>query len=367
MARPGKRIGAPVALALVVACGSSSSGTQADIDSGASGADASTDASDDGEPSDAAQDVASDIASGHDGALEGGAHDGAADGSTSDGGGSVPALIEGYWYWGYSGPTVAETRSNAPAANYIAWFAAVGTGAQDGHLTFSGVGTPSASDIAAWKAVGKFITLTIGGSASDVGQAAELDLDTATQEANFYADVVSAVGTYGFQGIDIDMESDTGQWTTAQMCKLFGDLKTHFGAGFAVDIDPSPYQLRSGGVYAALYAACGDQIDLVSPQWYSQCGQTDSWFEDTFIGPDLATFTGTIGIPSTKILIGAADDNGDCGAPGGPSTYCTAYGNWTSANPTKPLRGLKWFQTSSDQAESTPWIYGSTAKSCLGL
>jgi chitinase len=292
-------------------------------------------------------------------------------GSGGGGGSALPARIEGYWYWGYSGPSIASTQSNAPAANYIAWFAAVGTGAKDGHLTFSSVGTPSTSDIAAWKAAGKFITLSIGGYASDVGQPAELDLDTASQEANFYADVVSAVATYGFQGIDIDLESDSGQWDTTQMCKLFADLKAHFGAGFAIDIAPAPYQLHIGNVYAALYAACGDQIDLVSPQWYSQCGQTDSWFENTFIGPDLAIYTGTIGIPSTKILIGAADNNPalgqDCGAPGGPSTYCTAYGNWTSANPTKPLRGLKWFMTDSDQMASTPWIYGSTAKACLGL
>jgi hypothetical protein len=286
-------------------------------------------------------------------------------------GSALPARIEGYWFWGYRGPTIADTQSNAPGANYIGWFAAVGTGAKDGHLTFSGVGTPSASDIAAWKAAGKLITLSIGGYASDVGLPAELLLNTPAQEANFYADVVSAVGTYGFQGIDIDLESDSGQWTNTQMCKLFGDLKAHFGPSFVVDIDPAPYQLHPGNVYAALYAACGDKIDLVSPQWYSQCGQTDAWFLDTFIGPDLVTYTRTIGIPSTKILIGAADNNPklgqDCGAPGGPSTYCTAYGNWNSANPTKPLRGLKWFMTLSDQMESTPWLYGSTAKTCLGL
>jgi hypothetical protein len=361
MARSWKSISL-VTVVAAAGCGSSSAGNQPGTDSGAPDVGSMDSAADAESP-----DVASEAAA-HDGASESGVHDGAAEGSTSDAGGhAVPARIEGYWYWGYAGPTIAATQSNAPAANYMSWFAATGTGAKDGHLTFSGVGTPSATDIAAWKAAGKFIAFTIGGGASDVGQPVELDLNTTAQEANLYADVVSAVGTYGFQGLDVDMESDSGQWTTTQMCKLFADLKAHFGADFSVEIDPAPYQLRSGGVYASLYAACGADIDLVSPQWYSECNQSDAWFENTFIGPDLATFTGTIGIPSTKILIGASDNSGDCGAPGGPSTYCTAYANWTSANPAKPLRGLIWFQTESDQAEATPWIYGSTAKTCLGL
>ena len=303
-----------------------------------------------------------------DGGTSGGSGGSSSGSSHGDGGvGGAPTRIEGYWYFAYSGPTIADTQAAAPGANYLAWFTAAGTGGHDGHLTFSGTGTLSASDIAAWKAAGKFVVLSVGGSSSDVGQADEIDLSTDAQEANFYADVVSAVGTYGFQGIDVDLESDNGQWTNDAMCKLFRDLKGHFGPGFTVDIDPAPYQLRPGGVYAALHAACGDQIDLISPQWYGQCGQDDSWFENSYIGSDLATFTGTVGISPTKILIGAADNSGDCGAPGGPSTYCTAYGNWMSANPSNPLRGIKWFTTSSDQQESPPWSFASTAKGCLGL
>jgi hypothetical protein len=56
-------------------------------------------------------------------------------------GSALPAPIEGYWFGRYSGPSIASTQSSATAANYIAWFAAVGTGAKDTQLTFSGVGT----------------------------------------------------------------------------------------------------------------------------------------------------------------------------------------------------------------------------------
>ena len=255
----------------------------------------------------------------------------------------------GYWFWGFSAPSIATVASNAPRANYMSWFSAVGTGG-GGHLTFSGVGTPSVIDISAWKTAGKTVVMDIGGSASDPGQPAAIALLNSTDLANMEADIVSLVGTYGFQGIDMDLEGGTAQWSQAQMAQLFADMKSHFGAGFIVGIDPAPFEIRPGGVYANLYAAAGPNIDLVTPQWYSQCGQSDLFFINSYILPDLATITGTVGVPSSKIMMGASDNNGNCGAPGGFATYQSAWNSWKSNHPTLPLKGMMWWHTASDAA-----------------
>jgi hypothetical protein len=270
---------------------------------------------------------------------------------------TLPGLIAGYWFRGYGGPTMADVALAVPAANYQAWFAAVGTGF-GGALTFNGVGTPSITDITNWKGQGKFVVMTIGGSASDLGSGATVTLNNASDLAQMEASIGTMVSTYGFQGVDIDLENDRDQWLPAVMAQLFFDLKKKYGQDFVIQIDPSPYQIRPGGIYAQLYALAGSNIDLVAPQWYSQPGRSDSWFISSYILPDLATLTGAVGIPSKKIVLGCSNAGGP---PSGAATYIDAWNQWKLANSGKPLRGMIWFDTNGDP----DWTFGASAATAL--
>lgn len=268
---------------------------------------------------------------------------------------TLPSTIKGYWYWGFGGHTIAALAAAVPTANYLDWFAAVGTGS-GGTVTLNGVGVPSVADIAAWKAAGKAVVLSIGGSASNPGSSAALTLNNTSDLAQMLASIETLISQYGFQGISIDLEADAGQWSVSVMASLIAALKAKYGAGFIIDMAPAPYQIRSSaGIYAQLYTAAGANIDYVTPQWYSQAGQTDSWFINSYILPDLAAIT-ALGIPSTKIIMGCADNAGNNGAPGGAATYFAAWNQWKVANPLKPLGGMKWFHSLSDERLS--WAYG---------
>lgn len=280
--------------------------------------------------------------------------------------GALPAKIAGYWFRadGAGGvPTIPQVSSNTTNINYLDHFVAQGAGPpSNGSLVFPQ--NPVAADIATFKATGGWMSLTLGGSSANVGAGGELLCNTTTQRTNMLASIASAVSTYGFQGIAWDMENDTGQYNVSIVAGMFATLKSTYGSSFSISLNPAPYQIRDLTTYpmGQLYASASADIDLIAPQWYSQPGQTDSFFLNSYIGPDLSTYINTLGIPSSKILIGAADNDGDGGAPSGPTTYFTAYANWNAANPTKKLRGFQWFQTQSDRdlrvAEGGAWDYG---------
>jgi hypothetical protein len=112
-----------------------------------------------------------------------------------------------------------------------------------------------------------------------------------------------------------------------------------------------------------VYAANPNNIDLVKPQWYSQPGQTDSWFINNYIIPDVISMINN-GIPASKIVMLCSDSQFDGGPPSQWTTYANAYNQLINSNGIT-IRGFDVWQ--SDQDQSDGWQFETTFATTLGL
>lgn len=264
--------------------------------------------------------------------------------------GLLAAKIVATYHWAYDPPTLSTMMALAPQYNHASWVIAVGDGSNTGFVRLdTAVNT---AEVDAWKASGRTIVVSVGGSNPN-----GLVLLNGTHAAQFLRSISSIIDANGFQGIDIDLEGGSSQWSPAVLASVCGDLRAKYGPTFIIAISPRPFEIRStSGIYAQFVRSFGvANIDLVQPQWYGQSGQADSWYIDRYILPDISTLIGTIGIPASKILIGCSTVADGGGAPEWPTTYLTAYQRAVGAG--EEIRGVINWQDAGDQ--SAGWAFAA--------
>lgn len=262
---------------------------------------------------------------------------------------ALPARMLASWLFAYQPPTLAALQANAPKYNFASFVSAVGDGSSTGALAMDDA--PIVSDITGWHNAGRKLMLLVGGSTADPGHARPCFLLNSTNVTQMYNSIVSLKGQYNFDGVDFDLEGGSAQFAPQMMANLAAMLKSQFGTNFIIQVSPAPFEIRtSSGIHAQAVALMGANCDLVAVQWYSQ-SNTDSWFINSYILPDLNAMINGLNIPASKILMGCGDSSaGTGGPPGGAPTYVSAMQQALVLYPT--LRGAIFWQSNTDLAQS---------------
>ena len=195
----------------------------------------------------------------------------------------------GYWA-GYGGPgSGLPLRAVSPQWDVIiVAFATPEKNAPEGTLTFQTPGGYPAeqfkADITYLKSQGKKVMISLGGGGVYV------TLDGPQSVPNFVSSVTRIVADYGFDGIDIDLESpslnlapgDTNfkNPTTPSVVNLIAglrQLREHFGPDFMISLVPEGTQIPSGypsyggqfGSYLPITYAIRDILSFIDVQDYN--------------------------------------------------------------------------------------------------
>lgn len=186
--------------------------------------------------------------------------------------GALPGKqLTGYWQNFVNGATPLRVADVSAAYDVIVLAFAEADPARPGAVTF-GVdpGLSSAlggydeaalkADIAAKKAEGKSVVLSIGGERGDV------DLGGPANVTNFVDSFAAIAAEYGIQGLDVDLEHG---FDVANMASAIQRLRERMGEGFLLTMAPQTLDVQPGGAYLQLIDQVKDLITVVHTQYYN--------------------------------------------------------------------------------------------------
>ncbi|MEU9889825.1 cellulose binding domain-containing protein [Sphaerisporangium sp. NPDC051011] len=205
------------------------------------------------------------------------------------GGGPLPKhFLTGYWH-NFVNQAVALKLSAVPDEYDLVAVAFAEATATAGQLSFhldpglaSAVGgyteAQFKADIQALHARGKKVILSVGGELGRVQVAS-------SQAATAFADSAYALmQTYGFDGVDIDLENGLNP---TYMAEALRNLRTKAGADLIITMAPQTIDMQSTGVsYFQLALAIKDILTVVHTQFYNSgsmlgCDQAQAYSQGT--------------------------------------------------------------------------------------
>ncbi|MDC0708662.1 glycosyl hydrolase family 18 protein [Stigmatella sp. ncwal1] len=197
-------------------------------------------------------------------------------------------IIVGYWHNFDNGSTNIRLRDVSSKFDVIqVAFAEPVGGSTTGNMAFTPYNATVAdfkADIATLKAQGKKVLISIGGANGTV------DLADATAKQNFINTMKSLISTYGFDGLDLDLEGsslslnggDTNfrSPTTPKIVNLIDatrQLLNQFGSGFILTMAPETAYVQGGfvayggpwGAYLPVIYALRDRLTYLHVQHYN--------------------------------------------------------------------------------------------------
>ena len=188
-------------------------------------------------------------------------------------GGSLPRHeLTGYWQDYTNGATPLRLSDVPSAYDLIAVAFGDADPSHPGGVTFSlDSGLSSAlggystanfiSDIQTLHSRGQKVILSIG------GQNGNVDLSSASPNiSNFVNETASLLTEYGFDGIDIDLESGIN---VANLTTALQQLQQRVGASFILTLAPQTLDVQPGGAYLQLINNIKSIITVVHTQYYN--------------------------------------------------------------------------------------------------
>ncbi|WP_160676303.1 glycosyl hydrolase family 18 protein [Clostridium sp. C8-1-8] len=173
-------------------------------------------------------------------------------------------LLVGYWH-NFDNSTGIIRLKNVSTKWDVVNVAFASSAGDNSTMTFEPVtGTDSdfKSDIAYLNSIGKKVVLSIG------GQNGVVLLPDSAAKTRFVNSMISIIDKYGFNGIDIDLEtgmslnngdSDFKNPTTPQIVNLIAAIKeiyNHYGSNFIVSMAPETAYVQGGfGTYGGIWGA----------------------------------------------------------------------------------------------------------------
>ncbi|MFJ4919725.1 chitinase [Streptomyces sp. NPDC088725] len=197
--------------------------------------------------------------------------------TTSSGGGNPPTdpgspavpkhALTGYWQNFNNGAVVQKLR-DVPAQYDIVAVSFANATSTPGQLAFSldpAVGYASAADfkadIAAKKAAGKSVILSVGGETGSVA------VNSDASATAFADSAYSLMQEYGFNGVDIDLENGVN---STYMTKALRQLSAKAGSGLVLTMAPQTLDMQSTGTeYFKTALAVKDILTVVNMQYYN--------------------------------------------------------------------------------------------------
>ncbi len=197
------------------------------------------------------------------------------------------------------------------------------------------------SKVATLNEEGRSVIISLGGADSHI----ELHRG---QEQAFADEVIRLVETYGFDGLDIDLEQSAitagdNQQVIPEALKIVRDHYKKQGKHFIISMAPEFPYLRTAGGYVPYITALENEYDFIAPQLYNQAGDGlsvgDEWIAqnndsrkyDFLYGMSKALHNGESGyirIPADRLALGIPANN-DAAANGyvqDPSVVDFLYG-----------------------------------------
>lgn len=219
---------------------------------------------------------------------------------STPGSGLAPKVVS-VWHHRWSGPNLRDYPSDVKSlVNSVSCGLAQSAGSGTGSLTYSPANGQSvadhATDIRAFVAAGKTVLLGFGGS-SDGG--ITITSDATADQA--YNSIVSLVNTYGFNGIDIDLEPSGSNWTQSALLRLCQKLKTQFGTGFVVGCTVGLYDVWTAR-WTQFMVAAGANADFLAPMLYDFPEAGDSRL--SAVAVQKCDAMAAAGVPQSKMILG---------------------------------------------------------------
>ncbi|MEU3244555.1 glycoside hydrolase family 18 protein [Streptomyces sp. NPDC006875] len=190
--------------------------------------------------------------------------------ATSGGGGTgLPKhAVTGYWQNFNNGATVQKISAVQSQYDIIAVAFADATGSP-GAVTFNldsaGLGGYTVdqfkADIKAKQAAGKKVVISIG------GQNGTVSINDSTSAANFANSVYSLMQTYGFDGVDIDLENGLN---ATYMTQALRSLSSKAGSSLIITMAPQTIDMQStSNSYFQTALNIKDILTVVNMQYYN--------------------------------------------------------------------------------------------------
>ncbi|MER6976299.1 chitinase [Streptomyces carpinensis] len=294
----------------------------------------------------------------------------AATGGGGGGGGTLPKhAVTGYWQNFNNGATVQKI-SDVPSAYDIIAVAFADATTTPGAVTFNldsaGLGGYTVdqfkADIKAKQAAGKKVIVSVGG---EKGTVSVSDSSSAT---NFANSVYSLMQTYGFDGVDIDLENGLNPTYMTQALRA---LSTKAGSSLITTMAPQTIDMQStAGGYFQTALNIKDILTVVNTQYYNSgamlgCdGKVYSQGSVDFLTA-LACIQLQGGLAPSQVGLGLpASPSGAGGGYVSPTTVTNALDcltkltNCGSFKPSKTypdLRGAMTWSTNWDAAAGNAW------------
>ncbi|MDR6975710.1 chitinase [Streptomyces sp. 3330] len=189
--------------------------------------------------------------------------------ATGTGGGTVPKhAVTGYWQNFNNGATVQKISDVSSQYDIIAVAFADATttpGAVTFNLDSAGLGGYTVdqfkADIKAKQAAGKKVIVSVG------GQNGTVSVSDATSATNFANSVYSLMQTYGFDGVDIDLENGLN---ATYMSQALRSLSSKAGSGLVLTMAPQTIDMQStSNGYFQTALNVKDILTVVNMQYYN--------------------------------------------------------------------------------------------------
>ncbi|MFE3035482.1 chitinase [Streptomyces canus] len=198
-----------------------------------------------------------------------GAVTGTTSASTGTGGGAVPKhAVTGYWQNFNNGATVQKLSAVQSQYDIIAVAFADATttpGAVTFNLDSAGLGGYTVdqfkADIKAKQAAGKKVVVSVG------GQNGTVSVSDPTSAANFANSVYALMQTYGFDGVDIDLENGLN---ATYMSQALRSLAAKAGSSLVLTMAPQTIDMQStSNAYFQTALNVKDILTVVNMQYYN--------------------------------------------------------------------------------------------------
>ncbi|WP_336111760.1 chitinase [Streptomyces sp. PTD9-10] len=291
-------------------------------------------------------------------------------GSTGGGGGNLPKhAVTGYWQNFNNGATVQKISDVPSAYDIIAVAFADATstpGAVSFNLDSAGLGGYTVdqfkADIKAKQAAGKKVIVSIG------GQNGTVSINDSTSAANFANSVYSLMQTYGFDGVDIDLENGLN---ATYMTQALRSLSSKAGSSLIITMAPQTIDMQStSNSYFQTALNVKDILTVVNMQYYNSgsmlgcdgkvysqgsvdfltalaCIQLEGGLSPSQVGLGLPASTSGAG--SGYVSPTVVNNALDCLAKG------TGCGSFKPSKTYPDLRGAMTWSTNWDAASGNAW------------
>ena len=260
---------------------------------------------------------------------------------------ALPARVVSMWVNAFESPTIRQIPTDVlQQVTLMVLAMAQSGGSGSGRLKWSHPAQSQQAmraDIA--DVVDRRIPVLLGiGGASDGGITVRDD----QQVEDFVASVHAMVRTYGFPGVDIDLEPSGSSWTEAALVAAVRQLKRDFGATFLVGLTVGLYA-EYEQLWFSLARALGDDLDYWAPMLYDFPEAHDDRLIQVAL--DKVGDSVAAGVPAHKQVLGFM-----CNSYYNTSPVDVAANAWRAAKQAHPdLRGAFIWESKLEAEHGYPW------------